>query len=94
MGTLIRPDGSETTVTPHCENCGFTLAEVYGLIECNFVEMQRLADGRMMLMDEDAKITQPRPAENLRATELLFGTKDYPDVVLGNVLVVTEKEFN
>ena len=92
MATLIKPDGTEITITPK-NSSDFKLEELYQLIECDMVQMIRLADGRTMWMDEESKLRTLPPEPNHKATQLLLRAGGIPwDVVLGNVLLCSDKE--
>ena len=87
MAILIKTDGSEKEVYPKGKKNGFTLKEVYDLIECSMVEIAcRFSDGKMMLVDEEGWFSQ-KPVVNTKAT-LLMGHN-----IVGNALIVTEEEF-
>ena len=89
MATLLTAQGISAEVKP--KGKAFTLEELYGLIGCSTVEMVRLADGRLMWLDEDGKSKQLPP--NQKATELLMAAGGMPgDFVGGTVLLTTEKE--
>lgn len=94
MGIQILPNGTETVVTPKTARRGFTLAELYKLTECQCVQMVPLADGRTMIVDENAKIKAEQPPNNLKAT-LLFRSGRVPtdEMILGTVLVCNKGEI-
>jgi len=89
MAILLRDSGLSVEVTPR-DPSGFTLLECYALIGCTMIQRVRMADGRSMVMDEEAKL-KPGQIINRRATEL-SGLAPY-DVILGNVLICSRKEF-
>jgi hypothetical protein len=98
MAVLIKQDGSSETVKPANQATGFTLDEVYTLIGngCDIVQMIQLPTGNNMLIDEEAKIrVRPEPMMvNKKATVLLHQAGGMPDdEIIGNVLIVTRKEF-
>lgn len=55
MALLLRFDGSMREVIPADPNRGFTAVEVADLMGCSKLERAELADGRIMLMDEESK---------------------------------------
>ena len=94
MAELIAADGSRRDVAPADRVRGFTLEELYALLNCQTVEAIALAEGDWLIMDEDAKGRTPRLAENPVATKLLHQAGGIPwDVVLGPVMVCSRKEF-
>jgi hypothetical protein len=68
MALLIPAD---ETVTPHDVQPGngnnFTFPELYALLGCQRVETRALADGSIMVFDEEGNCAEPR---NERATQL------------------------
>ena len=93
MATLIKTDGTETTITPKGKKFVFK-GELYPLLATDMIQVIRLADGRWMLMDEEAKLKNPTMPLNAKATRLLAEAGGMPgDVVLGDVVIVNRKEF-
>lgn len=87
MAKLIKTDGSEKEVYPSDKKNGFTLEEVYNLIECSMVEIAcSFSDGKMMLVDEEGWFKK-EPAFNTKAS--LLSECD----IVGNALIVTAEEF-
>jgi len=95
MATLIRADGAETTILPKDPKRGFAFeGELYELLRCEMIEVVHLADGRLMLLDEEGKLRRPRKAANEKATKLLHQAGGSPfDVVLGDVVIAEPGEF-
>lgn len=94
MATLIHADGTGREVTPKNARAGFTLRELYALLDCSTVEVVALADGRTMVLDEDGKYREPRRPVNERATRLLHLAGGMPtDFVTGDVLIVLRGEL-
>lgn len=94
MATLITATGAQSTVSPLDASAGFSLEEVYRLLECETVQHVNLADGRLMLMDEEAKIRNGQREINLTATRLLMEAGGLPrDYIIGSVLVCSRTEF-
>lgn len=92
MAKLISPDGTELDVQPRIRLRGFTLQELYALIDCETVQAVSLADGRTMWMDEEAKLRDTWFV-NEKATNLLIEAGGVPgDSVLGNVLITVPGE--
>lgn len=69
MATLIKSDGQTLRVKPK-NGKNFRLAELRELLNCYFVELVHLADGRIMIIDEKGKLSDNHDV-NLPAT-LLF----------------------
>lgn len=87
MAILIDPDGSQSEVHPRNPRKGFSLEELYGLIECTTVQAISLADGRTMWMDEEGKLSTVLFV-NEKATEMLLSAGGMPaDFVVGKVLI-------
>jgi hypothetical protein len=90
MATLITHDGLERTVIPSNLKRGFTLEEMYFLLECDTIEVVTLADGRLMVIDENGKLLK-RPVNN-KATELFLEDRDPLDYIVGPALVCDRRE--
>ena len=95
MATLIKVDGTKTEVFPENKRKGFTLAEVYNLMNCRLVELVGpLDDGRSMLVDEEGKLKAEWMSRiNSEATHLFRTRYGAHDVIVGDALLVTDKEF-
>lgn len=95
MATLIKIDGTKTEVFPKNKRKGFSLQETYDLIGCSMVELVGpMNDGRCMLVDEEGKLKQGWETRiNTQATDMYRTCFDVDDVIVGNVLMVTDKEF-
>jgi hypothetical protein len=89
MATLITEDGEETEVEPSNIANGFTLNEVYNLLETDMIERRPTDSGFYIIMDEEGK--QKGREINRKATALLFPKGG--DFVVGTVLMVTEDEL-
>jgi hypothetical protein len=96
MALLINADGTEAEVFPANMQRGFTLKELYFLLDCDIVQaIQLRGPGISMLLDENAKLKNPVPPENPRATRLLHEAGGIPwDRVVGKALIVGRKEFH
>jgi hypothetical protein len=91
MAEIIRPNGQRQLVRP--AGATFTLEELYRYVETNVVEAVRLADGRTLWCDEEAKCREPWPPANAEATRLVAEAGGIPgDIVLGTVLVTSPEE--
>lgn len=94
MAILITPAGKERTVAPADPKRGFTLTELYSLVECTTVQAISLADGRLMWMDEEGKFRTVL-AINTKATVLLsLAGGMLGDFVVGKVLITSRDEVN
>ena len=97
MATLIHPDGTEIDVAPSGEDGSvtFSLAELYKHLECDMVQVIALPDGREMWCDEEARLREPEPPVNAKATALYAAAGGIPGApVLGRVLVASHDETN
>lgn len=95
MATLLKIDGTKTEVFPKNKRTGFTLQETYDLIGCSIVELVgQMDDGRLMLVNEEGKLKQGWETRiNSQATNLYRTRFGVGDVIVGNALLVTNKEF-
>ena len=95
MATLIKVDGTKTEVFPENKKRGFTLKEAYKLMSCSMVELVGpLDDGRSMLVDEEGKLKAEWMSRiNSEATHLFRTRYGAHDVIVGDALLVTDKEF-
>lgn len=66
---LIKTDGTVTDILPENPRKGFSLKEVYRLLNCNIVQVVELADERIMILDEDGKSVK-EPIVNWKATTM------------------------
>lgn len=92
MATVILTDSSRVVVSPADPENGFTLAELYALIGCTTIEVVNLADGRMMVADEDGR--SKRLPVNLVATRL-YQEAGGPTgwAIVGNVVICEHGEL-
>lgn len=95
MATLIRTDGTEQNIQPSNAAEGFHFeGELYRLLQCDTIQIVQLADGRLMLMDEEAKLRRPQKLVNWKATQLMHEAGGSPfDVVLGDVVIAVSDEL-
>jgi hypothetical protein len=66
---LIEENGDIHEITPVNLTEGFQLKELYAMLECEIVEVIPLADGRIMICNEESKLID-EPVINSKATEL------------------------
>lgn len=66
---LIESNGDIHEVTPINPKEGFQLHELYAMLECDIVEIIEIEDGRIMICDENSKLSNS-PVINEKATEL------------------------
>lgn len=66
---LIKATGEVSEIAPENPEIGFTLQECQELIGCDLVEVIRLSDGRLMIIDESGKVKKG-PVINDEATVL------------------------
>lgn len=96
MATLIHRSGTETPVTPINPAEGFGLQELYGILGhgCDIVQAIDLADGSIMVIDEEGKLRPTVQPINRKATVLLHeagGMLD--DYIVGPALICSHEEF-
>jgi len=96
MAILLKTDGTRSVVAPKGETFEFR-GELYDLLCTDMIEVVHLADGRLLLCDEEAKL----PPANLRkpfndaATVLLHLAGGSPyDYILGDVVICDLKELS
>ena len=100
MATLYRPGFSALPmeVTPK-NGRDFGLKQLYELLECDTIEVVRLDQETLMIIDEEGKIrVPPKPANALATTlwrkALLHFHKSQPyDWIAGNALVCKNSEL-
>lgn len=66
---LIEAGGDIIPVNPIDPKKGFQLDELYKMLQCNLVEVVPLHDGRIMICDEESKLSD-EPEINKEATRL------------------------
>lgn len=94
MAKLLKPDGSILDATPANKRTGFTLEEMYKLIDCETIQAIDLSTGEIMVIDEESKLRAQVPPRNRRATMLLHVAGGAPDdYIAGNALICSGKEF-
>ena len=88
-------DGSTRDVFAADPVSGFTAEETADLIGCSKLEHAELADGRIMLMDEESKCRNDYiQGRSGRATTLYREAGAVPgDFVSGHVLICNSEEF-
>lgn len=89
---LMMPDGDKREVEP-ADRHGFTLAEVQAFVG-GFVQLVRLTEGRLMLINEEAKFMpgmQPNPAATRLAHHV--GAIRNTDWICGPALICDASQF-
>jgi len=66
---LIEENGDIHEVTPKDSKNGFQLKELYSMLECEIVEVIPLANGNIMICNEESKLVD-EPVINQKASEL------------------------
>jgi len=90
MATILRANNTQEEVSPS-NGSDFQLAEVKAIVD-GWVEITYLSDGRIMLLNEEGKISDLPP--NWAATELFNqGGRLWYEVIVGDVLVCEDHEF-
>lgn len=97
MATLIKITGTKTTVFPKNKRKGFTLEEVYELLECELVQQVSVNNGAedIMLVDEEGTCKEGWTERiNMEATRIFIRTYGSGvNVIVGNVLLCNDKEW-
>ena len=68
MALVIKVNGQQTQVRPQ-NGQHFELPELYRLLECRVIDIIELADGRLMVIDDEGKLSEDWQI-NLPASEL------------------------
>jgi hypothetical protein len=58
-----------------------------------YIEIVHLADGRMMVINEDGAVVEPPLPLNYKATSLVAAQLNAGDVIRGKAVVVTQDEI-
>lgn len=93
MATLIKTDGTKQIVHP-ANKRKFTYDELIELIggNCELLEWVSFYDGRTMFLDDFGKFNgQPF---NLEASKEFLSALGTVDPIMGNVVILSEKECN
>ena len=96
MAIVIKPNGEKTVAHPKNERTGFDLEEIYALIGCDCIDVVRLADGALMVCDDEACYkTEEACPPNQMASALYWASRPhalgYP--IRGTVLIGSRKEI-
>ena len=100
MATLITPDGQRTQVAPANADEGFTLDELYALLDCQMVQIVSLslskstAPSTLLVCDEEGKLAGKPHNEHADQQAFAqgatwFGVHDW---LVGNVLFCAQGE--
>lgn len=91
MATLIKVSGDIEAVFPADATQGFTLDEMYALLDCQYVERIITSNERDLWYDEEGKMRGA--AVNVVATNMLARAGGIPgDVIVGDALLTEEGE--
>ena len=91
MATLYKPDGSSFETLPAAGG-RFTLKELQKIVG-GYIEVLTMADGRLMVINEDGKAKEL--LRNEQATGLAyFAGIDRNDYIAGDALLCTEGELD
>ena len=92
MATVYKTDGTSQEVQPE-NGKDFKLEELYKLVECQTIELVTLGGGKIMIIDEEGKLSSPPKPLNAAATQLFKQLPRIPgDYIAGNALVCLTKE--
>lgn len=89
MAQILRTNGTWDNVQP-ANGSDFSLQEVQAIVG-GYVELVRLWDGRIMLINEEGKL-EGLPL-NAEATRLFLVERDGYDVIAGDALVCDNDQF-
>lgn len=89
MAQILRTNGTWDNVQP-ANGSDFSLQEVQAIVG-GYVELVRLWDGRIMLINEEGKL-EGLPL-NAEATRLFLVERDGYDVIVGDALVCDNDQF-
>ena len=93
MATLIKTDGTRLEVFPNDKKRGFTCEEMYNLIGCDIIEcVGPNRRGESLIVDEIGKLKDDIEP-NLAATRWVRENFGPYDVIVGNAVLVSKKEF-
>ena len=93
MATLIKTDGTRLEVFPNDKKRGFTCEEMYNLIGCDIIEcVGPNRRGESLIVDEIGKLKDDIEP-NLAATMWVRENFGPYDVIVGNAVLVSKKEF-
>lgn len=89
MASLLRTDGTRQNIAPQ-NGTDFQLEELHALLG-GYVEVVKLDDGRLLLVNDNGKIKQL--AINPQATVLLWEfTDSLADVIVGDAVLCNDHE--
>jgi hypothetical protein len=96
MARLIKADGTNTELKPKDIKTGFRFeGELYPILATDIIQHVTLANGCVMLMDEEAQLRTTRKPFNQKATALLHLAGGRPtDQILGAVVVCEPGELH
>jgi hypothetical protein len=77
---LILTDGTQKEISP-ANGTNFTLQECYKLIGCDMIEIIRLADGRVMIIDEEGKFKDDFQINYVASKMFMQGRKSVYDTM-------------
>jgi hypothetical protein len=92
MATLIKPDGTQTEVTPKNGKTFDWKTELYPMLECDMLQPRVFSRKVVFIFDEDAYMKHERPAENPVATQRMAIYEPVYQPLLGPVLICTTQE--
>lgn len=87
MATLIFTNGEKKRVVPE-NGKTFQLQELRRLVECDWIEVVNMKDGRLLVVDEEGKLRKKRCNT---AASIIY---NHPyDVIVGNALLCDAEEI-
>lgn len=91
MAKLYKDDGTIIEVEPK-NGRHFRLEELYEMLECDLVEMVFLRDNKIMLIDEEGKLTKSTFNKNATAIFNEVQRISY-DWIAGHAIVCEQNQF-
>ncbi|WP_019946736.1 DUF3846 domain-containing protein [Hymenobacter aerophilus] len=92
---LLDPHSAEPRTVSPANGRSFRLAELYQLLDCQTIEVVRLSDELILIIDEEGKFRQPAYL-NLLATYLWYHHQPQArgqDSIVGRALLCHDKQF-
>jgi hypothetical protein len=91
LAILVKANGSQSEVEPRDPEKGFTLEELYKMLECDCIQVVETDfPSLVMIIDEEGKLKTNRV--NWKATAIFPG-RHHNDMIVGHALICRHHEF-
>lgn len=90
--TLVQPNGVTRPVQP-VEDGRFSMEELYKLLETDLVEVIKLADGFIMIVDEEGKFKQSKMTKFNQTATMIVNAWGHSGYIVGDALVCRKTMF-